>query len=230
MKLVDLFILVPVLLSSATLANATTASEPEAIEPQKLAAAETTRVRQIELPIEDAILRTSELPGYTLAMQKCLICHSADYISFQPPARTLAQWTGEVRKMHDTYGAPISETDIGSIGAYLAVTYGSAKASDADVVAASVAPETSTLQPETDVQSLLANNACLGCHAIDHKIVGPAFRDVANRYRADPSANSKLATSILEGGVNSWGDIPMPPMSSLSAKQANLIAEYILLQ
>ena len=91
----------------------------------------------ITLPPETAALKPSTLPGYPLAQQKCSTCHSADYINFQPPGMSLAQWTAEAGKMQHVYGAPISDQDVTIIGAYLAATYGSAKASDADVQAAS---------------------------------------------------------------------------------------------
>lgn len=89
----------------------------------------------IELPAPDVTLRNSSLPGYTLATQKCVICHSTDYISFQPPAMTLAQWTGEMQKMRAAYGAPLSDAEVELIGAYLAVAYGS-EPSDSPAVAA----------------------------------------------------------------------------------------------
>ena len=92
---------------------------------------------QIKLPPEVAKLRTSKLPGYAIAMQKCSICHSADYVSYQPPGMSQAQWTAEMAKMQHTYGAPISDDEVKLLGAYLAVAYGSAKASNTEVVAAS---------------------------------------------------------------------------------------------
>ena len=60
----------------------------------------------IELPGETAKLKESTLPGYAVATQKCLICHSVDYISFQPPGMTQKQWTAEMLKMQHLYGAP----------------------------------------------------------------------------------------------------------------------------
>ncbi|MGH8375674.1 MAG: c-type cytochrome, partial [Pseudomonas sp.] len=78
----------------------------------------------ITLPPETAALKPSTLPGYPLAQQKCSICHSADYINFQPPGMSLAQWTAEAGKMQHVYGAPISDQEVNVIGAYLAVTYG----------------------------------------------------------------------------------------------------------
>ena len=79
-----------------------------------------------ELPPETAQLRPSELPGFVIAAQKCSICHSADYINFQPPGMTRTQWTAEMAKMQHTYGAPIDDTEVKLLGIYLAATYGDA--------------------------------------------------------------------------------------------------------
>lgn len=187
----------------------------------------------ITLPAETAALKPSTLPGYALAQQKCSTCHSADYINFQPPGMSLAQWTAEAGKMQHVYGAPISDQDVTIIGAYLAATYGSAKASDADVQAAS---NPSAGQPapapmaKVDATTLLQNNACLSCHAIDHKVVGPAYHDVAARYANDPQALAKLTSSIQHGGGGKWGDIPMPPFAQLSPDDLHSLATFILQQ
>ncbi len=94
--------------------------------------------KQITLPAETAELLKSELPGYKLATQKCIMCHSVDYIQYQPPGMNQDQWTAEVSKMERAYGAWLSEAEIKSIGAYLAVVYGTAKVTDSQVQAASV--------------------------------------------------------------------------------------------
>jgi mono/diheme cytochrome c family protein len=80
----------------------------------------------IQLPEETAQLKPAELPGFAVAAQKCALCHSADYISFQPPGMTKAQWTAEMTKMQHTYGAPISDVEVKLLGIYLAATYGDA--------------------------------------------------------------------------------------------------------
>ncbi|MCK8659298.1 c-type cytochrome [Pseudomonas umsongensis] len=187
----------------------------------------------ITLPPETAALKPSTLPGYPLAQQKCSTCHSADYINFQPPGMSLAQWTAEAGKMQHVYGAPISDQDVTIIGAYLAATYGSAKASDADVLAASNPTASQpALAPvaKVDATTLLENNACLSCHAIDHKVVGPAYHDVAAKYANDPQALTKLTSSIQHGGSGKWGDIPMPPFAQLSNDELNSLATFILQQ
>jgi cytochrome c551/c552 len=186
----------------------------------------------ITLPAETVALKPSTLPGYPLAQQKCSICHSADYINFQPPGMSLAQWTAEAGKMQQVYGAPISDQEVKVIGAYLAVTYGSAKASDADVQAASNPP---TDQPPTVsgakvASALLQDNACLSCHAVDHKVVGPAYRDVAVKYANDPQALPRVMSSIQHGGSGKWGDVPMPPFAQLSSDDLKSLATFIMKQ
>jgi hypothetical protein len=96
----------------------------------------------IQLPPETAQLRPSELAGFVIAAQKCAICHSADYINFQPPGMTLAQWTAEMTKMQHTYGAPIDDIEVKLLGIYLAATYGDASAVTAADRAMTVPPPT----------------------------------------------------------------------------------------
>ena len=193
----------------------------------------------IELPPVTAKLRASKLPGYAVATQKCAICHSADYVNYQPPGMNQAQWTAEMSKMQHAYGAPISDTDVAQIGAYLAVAYGSAHADDAAIVTASStpavaptasAPAVATVSAAIDVQPLLAANACLSCHALTQKIIGPAYHDVAEKYKSDPQALVKLGASIRGGSVGKWGPAPMPAFAGLSEAQVKALATYVLAQ
>jgi cytochrome c551/c552 len=185
----------------------------------------------IKLPEEVAKLRPSDLPGAKVAARACVVCHSADYINYQPPGMSLTQWTGEVAKMQHTYGAPITDNEVKLIGAYLAVAYGSAKPDDADVIAASAtAPAPTNAVASIDVKALLNANGCLACHAIDKKVVGPAYHDVAAKYSHDTQAAAMLAKRILEGSSGRWGEVPMPPNAGLDAEQAKALAEFVLKQ
>lgn len=189
--------------------------------------------KQIKLPPETAKLRKSRLPGYTLATQQCLICHSADYINYQPPGMNQQQWTKEVFKMQHSYGAQFSENDANSIGAYLAVAYGSAKATDASIITASKpvsVSESSKANATIDIQALLESNACLSCHAINEKLVGPAFHEIARKYKNAAQAQSKLATAMQKGSAGKWGEIPMPAMTNLSDAQAKALSAFVLKQ
>ena len=78
----------------------------------------------IELPPETAALRSSDLPGYLLARENCLTCHSANYPSSQPPGLPHSFWEAEVKKMKATYGAQFPDKDIPAIADYLTKAYG----------------------------------------------------------------------------------------------------------
>ncbi|MEZ5612650.1 MAG: c-type cytochrome, partial [Rhodocyclaceae bacterium] len=69
---------------------------------------------------------------------------------------------------------------------------------------------------------------CLACHAVDKKLVGPAYKDVAAKYKGDKGAVAKLAEKVQKGGVGAWGQIPMPPNPQVSAAEATTLVEWIL--
>jgi mono/diheme cytochrome c family protein len=73
------------------------------------------------LPGETAVFRPG--PGVDAAQNKCVACHSADYINFQPPNKGPAFWEGEVQKMIKVFHAQIDENDAKSIADYLSKTY-----------------------------------------------------------------------------------------------------------
>ncbi|WP_427307045.1 c-type cytochrome [Cupriavidus sp. H39] len=191
--------------------------------------------QDIKLPAENVKLKPAKLPGYGIAMQKCAICHSADYVSYQPPGLSLAQWTAEMKKMQQAYGAPIDDAEVEQLGAYLAVAYGSAKAKDPEIVAIAqkagkpAASEAAAAPAATavDVQGLLAKNACLSCHSVTQKVVGPAYHEVAARYKGDPQAQARLEASIRGGSSGKWGSVPMPPFAALKADEVKALAAYV---
>lgn len=78
----------------------------------------------ITLPPETAAYRPSTLPGYQLAQQNCMTCHSAQYPETQPPGLPHSFWEAEAKKMKATYGAQFSDADIPAIADYLTATYG----------------------------------------------------------------------------------------------------------
>jgi len=78
-----------------------------------------------------------------------------------------------------------------------------------------------------DAQQLLKDKACLACHTVDNKVVGPAYKDVAKKYRARKDAAEYLSKKIREGSNGVWGQVPMPP-NQVSEAEANTLAKYIL--
>lgn len=71
---------------------------------------------------------------------------------------------------------------------------------------------------------------CMACHAVDRKLVGPAYRDIAKRYQGDAQAVDKLAAKVKKGGAGVWGPIPMPPHAHVSDADINKMVKWILAQ
>ncbi len=71
---------------------------------------------------------------------------------------------------------------------------------------------------------------CAACHAVDKKLIGPAYKDVAAKYASDKDALAKLTKKVREGGVGAWGQIPMPPNPQVSADEAGALVKWVLSQ
>jgi cytochrome c len=76
-------------------------------------------------------------------------------------------------------------------------------------------------------QALAQKKNCMTCHAVEKKVVGPSYKDVAKKY-AGQSVEAKLATKIKQGGSGVWGAIPMPANSQVSDAEAKLLAAWVL--
>jgi cytochrome c len=72
------------------------------------------------------------------------------------------------------------------------------------------------------------SNACLGCHAVDRKLVGPAFNEIAARYKGDPQALDKLSKKVKDGGSGVWGVIPMPSHPRMSDADIRTVVQWVL--
>lgn len=75
---------------------------------------------------------------------------------------------------------------------------------------------------------LAAKKNCLACHAVDKKVVGPAFKDVAAKYAGQKDAVDKLAEKVIKGGVGAWGQVPMPANPQVTAAEAKQLVAWIL--
>ena len=75
---------------------------------------------------------------------------------------------------------------------------------------------------------LIQKHGCVVCHAVDKKIVGPAFRSVADKYRDSADARAQLIGKIRDGGSGAWGTVPMPPQTEPSNSDLNTIVEWLL--
>jgi cytochrome c len=78
-------------------------------------------------------------------------------------------------------------------------------------------------------EDLLKKNNCTpACHAIDKKVIGPAYKEVANKYRGDSGAAAKLQDKVKKGGAGVWGPVPMPPNTQVSDADIKAMVAYIL--
>jgi cytochrome c len=80
-----------------------------------------------------------------------------------------------------------------------------------------------------DIALATAKN-CMACHNIDKKVVGPAYKDVAAKYRGDKAAPARLATKVMEGGGGVWGVVKMPSNPQVSEAEAKKLVAWILSQ
>ena len=181
----------------------------------------------IQLPPETATYKDSALPGYQLVQRNCMTCHAAQYASSQPPASPRAYWEATVKKMKKPFGAQFADEDVPAMVDYLVKTYGAERSAAMPVAAAAKPAAAVPATSGKDVKSLLAANGCMACHALDQKVVGPGFAEVAARYKGKESV-AAVAAHIRQGGSGKWGPVPMPPFSQLSEADAASLARYVL--
>ncbi|HYR05748.1 MAG TPA: c-type cytochrome [Gallionella sp.] len=81
---------------------------------------------------------------------------------------------------------------------------------------------------EAEAMQLAKKSNCLACHAIDKKVVGPAWKDVAAKYRGDAEAETKLMNKIAKGGSGVWGAMIMPPSPQVSEADRKTLARFVL--
>jgi cytochrome c len=77
-------------------------------------------------------------------------------------------------------------------------------------------------------QALMKKDGCDSCHEIDKKLIGPAFRDVAAKYKGYKDASIKLQNKVKKGGTHVWGDIVMPPNILASDADIKALVDWIL--
>jgi cytochrome c len=78
-----------------------------------------------------------------------------------------------------------------------------------------------------DLQLATAKN-CMSCHAVDKKLVGPSYKDVAAKYAGQKDAADKLAAKVIKGGSGVWGPVPMPANAQVSPDEAKKLVAWIL--
>ncbi len=103
----------------------------------------------------------------------------------------------------------------------------------APVAVIAIEPKVAEVKPqvagnEIDALALAKKNNCFACHAIDKKLVGPAWKDVAAKYRGDASAEGRIATKIAKGGSGVWGAVGMPSNSKMTEAERIALAKFVL--
>lgn len=86
------------------------------------------------------------------------------------------------------------------------------------------------MAPAMADQALATAKNCMACHAVDKKLVGPSYKEVAKKYAGDKTAVDKLAAKIMKGGSGVWGAIPMPANPQVNEAEAKKLAAWVLSQ
>lgn len=76
--------------------------------------------------------------------------------------------------------------------------------------------------------ALATKNNCLSCHAVDKKIVGPAYQDVAKKYAGQKDAEAKLIAKVKAGGSGNWGQLAMPPNAAVKDEDIKTLVRWVL--
>lgn len=87
----------------------------------------------------------------------------------------------------------------------------------------------SSLPAFADLALATAKN-CMACHNIDKKVVGPAYKEVAAKYRGDKTAPARLAAKVMEGGGGVWGVVKMPSNPQVNETEAKKLVAWVLSQ
>lgn len=152
-------------------------------------------------------------PGAALTMAKCSLCHDITHVTRSRLSRD--EWDDNIKVMV-ARGMPIAPQEIGIVLDYLSTYYNRDKPPPAAAAAAEDAPP--------------VRHGCVACHALDSKVIGPSFREIAARYRGDAGAASKLAAKVKDGGAGAWGSVPMPAHPQLAAADIDGLVAWVLQQ
>lgn len=96
------------------------------------------------------------------------------------------------------------------------------------VLAAGILFVTGAARAADSGEELMKKSGCTACHAVDKKVVGPSYKEVAAKYRSDKDAAAKLAEKVKKGGQGVWGPVPMPPNAAVPDADVKALVAYIL--
>ena len=85
-----------------------------------------------------------------------------------------------------------------------------------------------TAAPALASMELATKSACTACHAVDKKLVGPSYKDVAKKYAGNAKAEAMLVEKVKKGGVGTWGQVPMPPNANVKDEDVAKLVKWVL--
>ena len=95
------------------------------------------------------------------------------------------------------------------------------------VIFAAAAAAVVLAAPARADEALAKKYNCLACHQVDKKVVGPAYKDIAKKYKGKSGAPALLAEKVKKGGSGTWGPIPMPPNAALPDADLKKLVDWI---
>ena len=96
------------------------------------------------------------------------------------------------------------------------------------LIALSLALTATLASPAFASADLAQKKNCMACHAVDKKVIGPAYKEVAAKYAGQKDAADKLAQKIMKGGSGVWGAVPMPANPQVSDAESKTLAAWVL--
>lgn len=117
-----------------------------------------------------------------------------------------------------------------SLAAASGLFAGVAMAADAPKEATKEASKVEAAAPAKNALDIIKAKGylCMSCHQVETKLVGPAYKDVAVKYKGDATMPAKLADKVKKGGVGVWGQIPMPPNGNVTDDDMKVIIDWVL--
>ena len=160
--------------------------------------------------------------GAALTMARCAVCHDITHVTRTRLSR--GEWEDNIKVMI-ARGMPVEPQEIPIIVEYLSTYYNRDQPPPP--------PDQAAGAPDSEpapVARLLSDYGCIACHTMEQKLVGPAFRNIAKRYKNDSSAAALLMRKVKEGGTGVYGDVPMPPHPQIADADVKRIVDWVLQQ
>jgi len=182
------------------------------------------------------------------ASMNCDGCHGGGASGFAAPSLADGRWRygdSDEEIFQSIYfgrpkGMPAFGGVLGADGIWILVTYlkslpvtdNATQSWESNPVVPALAPAAqaaeSTVAPAASADALFRKYACIACHAPTTKLVGPAFKDVAAKYRGDKGAEQFLFDKVRKGGSDVWGEVPMPPNAAVPDADLQAMVRSIL--